>query len=85
MRGRVSAKIVNCAPDPRVNIEVRLDVRGNELYKSYDDVIINFSHSYFLLNYMTRGSGHIIVVFGLVTPLDHPPETPWFTLYIYNI
>ena len=35
---------------------------------------------------MARGSGAGSVVFGLVTPLDHPPEATFlFTLYIYIV
>ena len=32
---------------------------------------------------LARGSGQNLIVFGLVTPLDHPPETTqWVTAWV---
>ena len=84
MRGRVSAKIVNCNDDPRVISRKLIRVERDEFIKSYDDVN-------FCLSSLSAASWGFIarigikrVVFGLVTPLDHPPEAT-FLFYIYII
>ena len=36
-------------------------------------------------SFLSRGSGAVLIVFGLVTPLDHPPDYTSQHLYIYII
>ncbi len=53
-------------------------------YTNHMMMSLHFSLSLLLLDFiLSRGSGQKRVVLGLVTPLDHPPETTqWVTAWV---
>ena len=84
VRGR-SAKIENCDNDPRVNRNVSVScIKLTENIYQLHFITLHFPHILHLA--LNAWIVMRVVVFGLVTPLDHPPETTqWVTAWVGDI
>ena len=72
VRGR-SAKIENCDNDPRVNRNVSVScIKLTENIYQLHFITLHFPHILHLA--LNAWIVMRVVVFGLVTPLDHPPR-----------